>query len=250
MLRIDQLRKQLTGFESFCVIIGGTACAILFEEINLEFRSTKDIDLVLIVEAMDQSAFVRIWRFLEDGGYLERKMTPGQVKRYRFSTPTQQDYPKIVELFTTIQIPHHDNLPIGIIQAPDDLFNLSAILLNQEVYEYIRDQSAIHDGIRIAEAPELIVLKAVAYCDNKKRKALGENVKEEDIKKHVKDIVRLSEIVDPNQRVILPNGILSDSITEIINYLRTIQTINIDGRDIANCDIIRVITTLFRLSSD
>jgi hypothetical protein len=50
--------------------------------------------------------------------------------------------------------------------------------------------------------------------------------------------------------VILPNGILSDSITEIINYLRTIQTINIDGRDIVNSDIIQVITTLFRLSSD
>jgi hypothetical protein len=39
------------------VLIGGTACTLLMEEAGLEFRATKDVDIVLGIEALDR-AFV------------------------------------------------------------------------------------------------------------------------------------------------------------------------------------------------
>lgn len=53
---------MIIGFEIFCdwfqgyedqyAIIGGKACDLLMAEEDYDFRATKDIDLVLIVEAL------------------------------------------------------------------------------------------------------------------------------------------------------------------------------------------------------
>lgn len=50
---IDSFRDWFRGYEDQYVIIGGTACDLLMTEEGLDFRATKDIDLVLIVEAGD-----------------------------------------------------------------------------------------------------------------------------------------------------------------------------------------------------
>lgn len=50
---IDNFKKWFKGNEEQYVIIGGTACDILMAEEGLDFRATKDIDLVLIIEAMN-----------------------------------------------------------------------------------------------------------------------------------------------------------------------------------------------------
>lgn len=46
---IESFREWFKEFEDQYVIIGGTACDILMTEEGLDFRATKDIDLVLIV---------------------------------------------------------------------------------------------------------------------------------------------------------------------------------------------------------
>ena len=53
---------MVTGFESFkrwfseyseqYAIIGGTACDLLMSEEGIDFRATRDIDMVLIVESL------------------------------------------------------------------------------------------------------------------------------------------------------------------------------------------------------
>ena len=53
---------MVTGFESFkrwfseyseqYAIIGGTACDLLMSEEGMDFRATRDIDMVLIVESL------------------------------------------------------------------------------------------------------------------------------------------------------------------------------------------------------
>lgn len=50
---IDSFKEWFKGYEEQYVIIGGTACDILMTEEGLDFRATKDIDLVLIIEALD-----------------------------------------------------------------------------------------------------------------------------------------------------------------------------------------------------
>ena len=50
---IDSFKEWFKGNEEQYAIIGGTACDILITEEGLDFRATKDIDLVLIIEALD-----------------------------------------------------------------------------------------------------------------------------------------------------------------------------------------------------
>ena len=50
---IDSFKEWFKGSEEQYAIIGGTACDILMTEEGLDFRATKDIDLVLIIEALD-----------------------------------------------------------------------------------------------------------------------------------------------------------------------------------------------------
>ena len=50
---IESFRKWFQGYEEQYAIIGGTACDLLMTDEGLDFRATKDIDLVLIIEAVD-----------------------------------------------------------------------------------------------------------------------------------------------------------------------------------------------------
>ena len=50
---IDKFQKYFAGHEDHYAIIGGAACDLLFDEVGLDFRATKDIDMVLCVEVVD-----------------------------------------------------------------------------------------------------------------------------------------------------------------------------------------------------
>ncbi len=51
------------------VLIGGAACDILFTENAADFRATRDLDMVLIVEALNIDFAKKFWNFIKDGGY-------------------------------------------------------------------------------------------------------------------------------------------------------------------------------------
>ncbi|MEE3488944.1 MAG: hypothetical protein VZT48_12665 [Bulleidia sp.] len=50
------------------VLIGGTACSLLLGKEGIEFRTTKDLDLVLIIEAVDGAFIRKFLSFIKDGG--------------------------------------------------------------------------------------------------------------------------------------------------------------------------------------
>lgn len=52
MIGIASFKEYFKGFEDQYVIIGGTACEILMSDNSLNFRATKDIDMVLIIETL------------------------------------------------------------------------------------------------------------------------------------------------------------------------------------------------------
>lgn len=58
---IESFRTWFHGCEDQYVIIGGTACDILMSAEGLDFRATKDIDMVLIVEALDADFGRKFW---------------------------------------------------------------------------------------------------------------------------------------------------------------------------------------------
>lgn len=49
---LDRFKSYFRGFEDQYVIIGGTACDLLMSDEGFDFRATKDIDLVLIMETI------------------------------------------------------------------------------------------------------------------------------------------------------------------------------------------------------
>lgn len=51
------------------MLIGGTACDLLMSDEGLDFRATKDIDLVLIIEAVDAAFGRRFWEYVIAAGY-------------------------------------------------------------------------------------------------------------------------------------------------------------------------------------
>lgn len=49
---IDTFRRYFAEYEEQYVLIGGAACDIAFECNDTAFRATRDLDMVLIVEAL------------------------------------------------------------------------------------------------------------------------------------------------------------------------------------------------------
>jgi len=56
-------------FTDSYIIIGGAACHDYFEQEGITFRATRDIDVVLVVEVVNDDFIARFWDFIEEGKY-------------------------------------------------------------------------------------------------------------------------------------------------------------------------------------
>ena len=50
---LEKFKEFFEDYGNNYVLIGGTACSIIFDEIGLDFRATKDLDIVLIIENLN-----------------------------------------------------------------------------------------------------------------------------------------------------------------------------------------------------
>ncbi len=66
---LDLFRDRFRAFEGSFVLIGGAACEQWFAAEGLEFRATRDLDIVLIVEVLAPEAVRVLMRFIAEGGY-------------------------------------------------------------------------------------------------------------------------------------------------------------------------------------
>ena len=64
---LDTFRKYFADYEDQYVLIGGAACDIVFESNDTSFRATRDLDMVLIVEALTPEFGEKFWEFIQDG---------------------------------------------------------------------------------------------------------------------------------------------------------------------------------------
>ena len=69
---LQVFRDHFAGFQNHYVLIGGAACEIQMEEAGLEFRATRDLDLVLCVEALNDDFVTAFWQFIRLGSYQQR----------------------------------------------------------------------------------------------------------------------------------------------------------------------------------
>ena len=70
---LDTFRNYFADYEEQYVLIGGAACDIIFESNDATFRATRDLDMVLIVEALTPEFGERFWKFIQNGRYRNRQ---------------------------------------------------------------------------------------------------------------------------------------------------------------------------------
>ena len=238
---IDSFKEWFKGSEEQYAIIGGTACDILMTEEGLDFRATKDIDLVLIIEAVDANFGKKFWEYVKQAGYEHCNKSSGVPQFYRFSHPITNQYPAMIELFTrkldAIQLPEDAvftrkldaiQLPEDAVLTPlpvdEDISSLSAILLDNDYYEFLKQGKVVVDGVTVLDAAYLIPFKAKAWMDLTDRKAAGEHVDSKNIKKHKNDVFRLTELIDPTAKVVAPQGVYAD----IQEFVQRMKNENVD----------------------
>ena len=141
-----------------------------------------------------------IWRFIDAGKY-EIRQASATDKRvfYRFQKPEDKSYPAMLELVC--------HAPDGITLAPDAhlaplpvdeaIASLSAILLDNDYYEFVISGRREVDGLPWVGEDRLIPLKAVAWLDMRQRAARGEAIDAREIRKHANDVLRPSQLLAP-----------------------------------------------------
>jgi hypothetical protein len=181
---LDVFRQHFANFTDRYVLISGVAATLAMEEAGLNFRATKDLDLVLIIEALDPAFAEHFWRFVEDGGYEIRQASNGQPQFYRFVKPADPSYPFMLELFS--RAPDGLQLQVGAQLTPipvdEAISSLSAILLDDQYYELIVTGRQTSEGITWLGADCLIPLKASAWLDLSARGHVFESHRPDHIK--------------------------------------------------------------------
>lgn len=203
------------GHRDQYVLIGGTAASLAMEEAGLEFRATKDLDLVLHVEALTPAFGRAFWSFIQSGGYQVRQASEsGMPAFYRFQKPADERFPAMLELFARAPdaLRPLDAGQFTPIPFDEAISSLSAILLDDDYYAFIMAGRRETGGLSWVGEDRLIPLKAVAWLELSERKQQGEPVDAKSIRKHVNDVLRLSQLLAPETQILVAPKIANDML--------------------------------------
>ena len=142
----------------------------------------------------------------------------------------------MIELFTrkldAIQLP--EDAVLTPLPMDEDISSLSAILLDNDYYEFLKQGKVVVDGVTVLDAAYLIPFKAKAWLDLKERKLNGEQVDSKNIKKHKNDVFRLAQLITANTRQVLSSEIAEDMkkfLSEIADETVDLRSLGIRGTD-------------------
>lgn len=138
---------------------------MILESAELTARATKDIDIILVVEALNDGFIEQFWKFIKDGKYQRTEKTAGERKYCRFQKPENNDFPSQIELFSRVPdlIKVDPDMHLTPIPAGEDQSDLSAILMNDDYYAFTRKHCSEENGVQRADPASLICLKAKAF---------------------------------------------------------------------------------------
>lgn len=244
MLNINGLNKFRAFFSAFdnnYVLIGGTACSILFDEVGEHFRATKDLDVVLIIENKNERFFESFWEFVKEAQY---QIEASEEKRcfYRFTKPTNSDYPKMIELFSrNADFKPTYNGHILPVHVSEDISSLSAILLDDDYYNFMLEGKRVVDGISVLDEKHLIPFKVKAWCELIDRRQAGEEGQSKHIKKHFRDINSLLTLLPASDTVELHGNVKKD----MERFLREIPNSEFTSPDIDKAQLHRLLSAIY-----
>lgn len=209
---LDPFAKHFADYQDKYLLIGGAASWLVLDEAGMNPRATKDLDIVLCIEALDPGFAAVFWEFIRLGGYEIQERSNGAKVFYRFRKPAQTGYPVMLELFSRKpnRLVLGDDAHLTPIPVGEDVSSLSAILLDNEYYDFLHHHKVEISGVSLVSEACLIPLKARAWLDLTKRKQAGENIDSHDIKKHRADVLRLYQLIEPRSVIKLPEPVRAD----------------------------------------
>ena len=218
--KYQTFKEHFKNYTDNYVLIGGTAATILADDAFVAFRSTKDFDMVVIMETLDEEFTNHFWNFIKDSGYSDIGESDGEHNFYRFQKPTSADAPSMIELFSKRPIDYliDDSLRTTPIHISESVTSLSALVLDSGYYDLLAEGKIVINGFSVLSTKYLVVFKAKAWLDLSDRRDRGEAVDSRNIKKHINDIFRLHEILEDSESIILPTDVTED-MSEFINRL-------------------------------
>ena len=245
---LDLFAEKFKDYTDNFIIVGGTACSLAMTDVGIDFRATNDIDMIVIVEELSIAFGKQFWEFIKAGGY-EIWKSEEQTHFFRFIEPKIASYPKMIELFSRNQdwvpedmVGKYTKLVVG-----DEISSLSAILLDDTYYQFLKSGSEIVNDLPILKPVYLIAFKAKAHVDLTRKHNEGKHINERDLKKHKNDIFRLVQLLDPEERIDI-----SDSVKEDLQqFFALIENEKIDMKALhlnyAKEDAIRIIKQVFQM---
>ena len=204
---IDSFRSFFAGDEDKYVLIGGAACDAVFESNDAEFRATRDLDLVLLVETLTPEFGQKFWDYIVAGGYQNKATSSGKPQFFRFTDPRNEGYPKMIELFARTEFELAYPGVLTPIHVDDEISSLSAILLDDDYYRILLEGKTVIDGLSVLRPEYLVLFKAKAYLDLKKKREEGWEIHSSEYKKHKRDILRIA-----SELLLIPTGELPESV--------------------------------------
>jgi len=244
---IELFKEYFANYTDKYILIGGAACTVLMEEAGLPFRATKDLDIVLCVEALDAEFVNAFWAFIKDGRYQNRQKSTGEKIFYRFSSPADKTYPEMLELFSRAPdaLALTENSHLTPIPVDEEASSLSAILLDDAYYQFINEGTRKVNGLRLLVAEHMIPLKAKAWLDMKALTEKGIAIQSVDVKKHHNDIFRLYQLLSPDRRIELPEPVRKD-LQQCVDIIAG-ETINLLTFGLGNTTLSEVVLNLKKI---
>jgi hypothetical protein len=211
----DTFRQYLAEFPNSYVIIGGTAMQHALDAAPKNSRTTKDIDIVLIIDVLDDAFMEAFWKMITDGEYATHHNVAGNKnkKYWKFKDPAGQDFPGEIEIFSgklDLPFPLMPGAKFTPVPADGDVPSLSAILMDQDYYEFLNANHSIRDDVKLANNNALICLKAKAWLDLRERKKTDPSIDKRKVVKHKNDVFRLVALLAPDTTIAVPDSIKAD----------------------------------------
>lgn len=244
VIGFESFRTHFQGYEDCYTIIGGTACDILMSEAALDFRATRDIDMILLIENRFEEFAGLFWSYVKMGKYKCGWRNSELPHFYRFTEPETSNFPKMIELFSRRPDFQLDRPDVYLTPLPvsEDISSLSAIMLNDDYYNLMLEGRQTVEGVSVLGAEYLIAFKAKAWLDLTEKKATGTHVNEKDLKKHKNDVFRLFAIVDPKIKIELSQAVADD----LNNFIKAMaeETIDLKALGIEGVTVSEILSTI------
>lgn len=243
---LDVFQGWFAAYADQYVLIGGTAATLTMEEAGLAFRATKDLDIVLHVEALTPAFGAAFWKFVEAGGYEIRQASDtGKPIFYRFQKPADDRYPVMVELFARAPdgLRPAEGSQLTPIPLDEAVSSLSAILLDETYYAFIMAGRREVGGLPWVGEDRLIPLKAIAWLDLSARKEEGAKVDAKDVRKHLNDVLRLSQLLAPATRIPLDKKV-SDDMTRFLTAIASYNSIDPKALRLGNATVAELVARI------